>query len=118
MTNITLKKTHDLLEKLADYVMNEVPTRKEMQQRYEAHDKRFEQIERRLEQIEQQKADKSDVQKLLEGMDHQSQQLDIIRIELKAISGTLDNHEKRLADLEVHNFGSRVRDKNKPSYKR
>ncbi|MDZ7721939.1 MAG: hypothetical protein U5R06_03690 [candidate division KSB1 bacterium] len=107
MTNITLKETHDLLEKLADYVMNEVPTRREL-------DKRFSNVNKRLEGLEQVKAEKSELKRvdrkadmLLEPQDGMVKSLDIIQTEIKAISRTLDNHEKRLADLEEHNVRSR-----------
>ena len=89
MSEITLEKTYALLEKLADYVMTEVPA---------------------LKQDLEQKADKADVRLLLEGMDAQARQLDELRTELKSGSGTLDNHEGRLAGLEEHSFGARIRD--------
>ena len=66
------------------------------------------------------KADKSDVQRIdknveqiLQGMDAQAQQLDILRTDMKAVSGTLDVHEERLGSLEEHNFGRRIRDDKK-----
>ena len=56
MTEPTLQKTYDLLEKLAEYVMTEVPTRREMnagfQQVYDVMDQRFKQVEKRFEQID------------------------------------------------------------------
>ena len=58
MSKITLEKTYALLEKLAEYVMNEVPTRKEM-------DAKLACLERRLEE----KADKQDVKRLEEKVD-------------------------------------------------
>ena len=69
-----------------------------------------------------QKANKADldhlenkVNLLLDGMDAQAQQLDILRTDMKAVSGTLDLHEERLGTLEEHNFGHRVRE-NKENY--
>ena len=111
MPEITLEKSHALLKKLAEYVMNEVPrksevpTKQEMNERFEQMDSRFERMARVLAD----KADKKDVEKihqklnkLLEGMDSQVTQLDIIRTEQYATSATLDRHEKRLDVLEAN----------------
>ncbi len=116
MADITLETTHALLEKLADYVMTEVPTRNELQ--HGLNELRQEMDGFRQEMIEQLalKADKSDVQRILEGMDAQAQQLDILRTDMKAVSGTLDLHKERLGSLEEHNFGRRIRE-NKENYK-
>ena len=110
MPEITLEKSHALLKKLAEYVMNEVPrksevpTKKEMNARFEQVDARFERMARVLAD----KADKKDIEriqqkldKLLEGMDSQAGQLDIIRTEQYATSATLDRHEQRLDVLET-----------------
>ncbi len=104
MAESTLKKTHELLEKLADYVMHEVPTKNEVMTKQEL-ERRFQQIERELER----KADKADliivkedllmvkddllnvkenVGMILNGMDGMVKSLDIIRTEQAAfISG-------------------------------
>ena len=103
MPDITLEKTHALLEKLAEYVMNEVPTRREM-------NVRFEQVERKLETIEEEKADKKDIRTILNGMDAQVKQLDIIRTEQVATNAALQRHEKRIATLEEKESGYRIRD--------
>ena len=118
MEKVTLEQTHALLEKLADYVTDRIPR----------IENKLTELETRLEQ----KADKVDLLRLaektdglqknvdrldgkmdmiLEGMDAQTQQLDIIRTDMKAIGGTLDLHERRLGDLEQRTFGYRVRDK-------
>ena len=68
MNKITAEKTHDLLEKLADYVMVKIPA-----------------IENSLDRIEQQKADKSDVDKIMGVLDSQAQNIDIMRTERAAI---------------------------------
>jgi Skp family chaperone for outer membrane proteins len=67
MSAVTLEKTYALLEKLAEYIMNEVPTRKEvdaklshLEARMEA---RMDKMEARLDKLEQK------VDKLIEGMD-------------------------------------------------
>jgi len=110
MSEPTLKKTHELLEKLAAYVMNEVPTKNEIE-------KRFQQIERELER----KADKADliivkedllmvkddlsnvkenVSMILNGMDGMVKSLDIIRTEQSAFISGLRRIEKRVDMLE------------------
>ncbi|MBN1482043.1 hypothetical protein EH223_07285 [candidate division KSB1 bacterium] len=151
MAEMKLEKTHALLEKLDWYVMNEVATRQEMNERFEQVDRQFVDIRGELVSLRQEmheqlaqkadkddlvnfyqqlkseldtKADKADVQRidknvklLLEGMDSQAKTLEIIRTEMKASSITLDNHENRLARLEAHNFGYRVRDEGDKSGK-
>jgi len=104
VSDITPEKTHALLEKLAEYVMNEVPTRREM-------NSRFRQVEEKLDKIEQGKADKHDIQRILDGMDAQAKQLDIIRTEQAATNAALLRHEKRITALEEKDTGYRVRDK-------
>ena len=112
MPKITLEKMHEQLEKLTEYVMNEVPrkadvpTKKEMNERFEKMDARFEQMDRRFGGVAKElanKADKKDVEriekkidKLIEGMDSQAKQLDIISIVQLSTSATLDRHEQRL----------------------
>ena len=96
MSDITPEKTHALLERLAEYVMNEVPTRREMNSRFEQVERRFERIEKELES----KADKKDIQLILNGMDAQAKQLDIIRTEQMATNAALLRHEKRITALE------------------
>ena len=103
MSEITREKTHALLEKLAEYVMTQVSTRAEMNDlRYEMNEKFA--LEADVKRID----NKTDL--ILEGMDAQAKQLDGLRIDMKAVSRTLDDHEGRLAGLEVDNFGARVRE--------
>ena len=83
MSAITLEKTHALLEKLAEYVMNKIPD-----------------IEEKLDKMKQEKADKRDIQLILDGMDAQAKQLDIIRTEQAATNAALLRHEKRITALE------------------
>ena len=134
LTNkITPEKTHALLEKLAEYVMNEVPTRQEMNQRFEGIDQRFESIEQRFEGIDQSfkginfyinriddrlekleidvKETKTDVKTILEGMDAEAKELEIARLERTAISRTLDRHEQNITKLEQNRTGYRINDK-------
>ena len=121
MTKPTIEKTHELLEKLAEYVMNEVPTKREMEQRFQEvnqeMEKRFQQIDRELER----KADKEDfiivkeelsdvkeelstvkenVRMILNGMDGMAKSLDVIRTEQKAFISGLRRVEKRVEVLE------------------
>jgi len=117
MAEINLEKVHSLLEKLAEYVMNEVPTNRKVDARFEKIDSRFENLERRLNKIEEEKADKKDVEKikqgintLLNGMDAQVKQLDIIRTEQVATNTALQRHEKRITVLEEKQTGYRIRD--------
>ncbi len=103
MPDITLEKTHALLEQLAEYVTTQVATRQELNElRHEMNEKFA--LKADVQRID----DKVDL--ILEGMDAQAQQLDILRTDMKAVSGTLDFHEGRLGSLEEHNFGRRVRD--------
>jgi len=129
MEKITLEKTHALLEKLAEhvmnhvptkqevdakidklaeYVMNEIPTKREVDAKIGSVDEKIDRlanyvlneipaIKKELEQ----KADKKDVQTILEGKDEIIKQLDIIRTEQIATSATLDRHEQRLDVIEA-----------------
>ena len=94
MSEITLKKTHALLEKLAEYVMSKIP-----------------QLEADLaKNADLQRVEKK-INRLIDGIDHQAKEIDDFRTEKKAISYTLDVHEQRLGTLEERIFGGRVRDK-------
>lgn len=128
MSEITLEKIHALLEKLAEYVMNEVPrksevpTKQEMNARFEQVDSRFEQMDSRFEKVEdridrladyvlteipgikdqlEQKADKRDIQIILNGLDKNAKQLDIIRTEQVAFHHAFRRLEKRVEVLET-----------------
>lgn len=104
MKKITPEKTHELLEKLADYVMTKIPA-----------------IESKLDQ----KADKTDLNEMsdnIEKLDHkvnqvittldnQAKSIDILRTEHIAQSKTLDRIEKRMTDLETRESGYKVKDK-------
>ena len=98
MSDITAEKTQALLEKLAEYVMNEVPTRREI-------NARFTQLELELQET------KKNVRSILDGMDTQAKQLDIIRTEQAATNADLLIHEKRISALEEKDTGYRVKDK-------
>ena len=101
MADITIEKTHDLLEKLAEYVMNEVPTRREMNVRFENIDARFVRLETELQETRQDVQEtKENVRSMLNGMDAQAKQLDIIRTEQVATNAALQRHEKRITALE------------------
>ena len=89
MSKITLEKVHASLERLIDYVMTEMPY-----------------IKRELDK----KADKEDVQKIMDIMDGQSKNIETIRIEQVSMNRTLDRFEKRISRLEERNSGYQVRD--------
>ena len=94
MTEITLEKTHSLLEKLADYVMNETPTKREM-------DARFDQVEKRLDRVESDVRDtRRDVKLILDGMDTQVKDMEILKTEQIALKSGLGRVEKRVDSLE------------------
>lgn len=104
MSEITLEKTHALLEKLAEYVMTQVPTRQEMNERFDQVDKRFEQIDERFEQIDE-RFEQID----LELLDIRSE-LGLIRAEQRVFSQSFELHHKRLERLEERSSYNRVRD--------
>jgi archaellum component FlaC len=99
MADLTLEKTHALLEKLADYVMSEVPVLKES----------LSSIKASVEKLEM------DVKHVQGNLEHQSGTLNIIRTEQKAISSTLSLQEERIGLLEDKVFGQRVREED-PEY--
>jgi len=94
MTEITPEKTHKLLEKLAEHVMNNVPTKQEMNSRFKKVDKRFDQVENRLDRVE------NDVKLILDGMDAQAKDSEILKTEQIAIKSGLTRVEKRVDVLE------------------
>jgi chromosome segregation ATPase len=112
---ITLEKTHALLEQLAEHVMNKVASRHELEKLTEhvinnvptrqEMDSRFNNMETRLANIE------SKFDAMMNGMDAQAKQLDTIRIEQAAFSHAIDRHEKRITALEEKDTGWRIRDK-------
>ena len=123
MPDTTLENTHALLEKLANYVMSELPTRTEMDEKLAQKadkadlfllDSRVSQLDEKINYLDgklNRIVEKMNL--ILNGMDAQAQQLDILSTDMKAISGTLDLHEERLGSLEEHTFGHRVRDDKK-----
>ena len=122
MNEITLEKVHDMLEKLAAYVMNEVPTRREMNERFEQIDKRFEEIDRRFEQIDKrfEQIDKrfEQIDRRFEQIDKRfdsiGKQLEIIRSQQSVFTKTFEWHNERLELLEGDNSDPyRIRDKEK-----
>ena len=96
MSEITPEKTHQLLEKLAEYVMNEVPRKSEVATKQEMN-VRFDQVENRLDRVE------SNVNLILDGMDTQVKEQEILKTEQVAIKSGLRRVEKRVDNLEkVH----------------
>jgi hypothetical protein len=107
MAKIKPEDTHMLLEKLVEYVMSEVPTKKDMNSKFEQVDSkfakvnsRFDQIENRLASLEEKKADKKDVQNIINILDKQAKQLDDLKTEHVATNSALLRHEERITDLE------------------
>jgi len=116
MSGITLEKTHEILEKLAEYVMNELPqkseimTKQELENRFQEVDNRFQQLEHELVR----KADKADlitvqedlntlkenIRMLLNGMDGMVKNLDVIKTEQAAFISGLKRLEHRVEVLE------------------
>lgn len=102
MSEITLEKVHGLLTDLAEYVMNEVPTRREVVTKEE-----FQRAISGLQIQLDQKADRSEVaeikegmNRLLEGMDAMVGELQTIRIEQVSIDASLRQVERRVDVLE------------------
>ena len=108
MREITPEKTHKLLEKLAEHVMNNVPTKKEMNARFEQVDRRFDQVDKRFEHVESRldhverdvSETKRDVKLILDGMDAQAKDTEILKTEQIAIKSGLTRVEKRVDSLE------------------
>ena len=100
MEEITLEKTYALLEKLAEHVINEIPIKREV-------DEKFQRVYDAIWELKEEKADKKDLEilkknleMLLDGQDKVIKELEIVRIEQYATSATLDRHEQRLNVLE------------------
>jgi len=103
MAEITLEKMHTMLEKMAEHIVNEVPTKKEV-------DGKFQQVYDAIWNLKEeldQKADKKDMEmlrddlrQLLDGQDAMVNQLDIIRTEQYAFNAAFKRIEKRVEVLE------------------
>ena len=111
MKKIAPEKTHALLEKLADYVMTEIPAIKEkLDQKADKTD-----IFLVANDVSELKNDvrsvKATQQSMLNNMDFQAKQIDILRTEQLAQSKTLDRVDKRVKALEEKETGYRIRDK-------
>ena len=145
MAEITLEKNHALLEKLAEYVMNEVSTKqevdekigkvdtkidklaeyvlnevatkKEVDEKFQKVDEKFQKVDEKFQKVDEkfervfneiwnlkekmdQKADKKDIQKILDGQDAMVNQLDIIRTEQYAFNAAFTRIEERVESLE------------------
>jgi hypothetical protein len=120
LSEITLEKTYALLEKLADYVMTEIPALKADVSELKADVLQLKINFVRLDgdvtnlrgSVARLEKDMTFVKNMLE---KQSGVLDIIRTEQIAISKTLTLHEKRIGNLEEKVFGHRIR-KNDAEY--
>ena len=83
MAKITPEKTHALLEQLAEYVMNEVAKKSEVDE-----------IKKDVKNLQQ----KVDI--IITGQDKQAKQLDDIRTEQVSTNSAILRHEERMTTLE------------------
>ena len=83
MAKITPEKTHALLEQLAEYVMNEVAKKSEVDE-----------IKKDVKNLQQ----KVDI--IITGQDKQAKQLDDIRTEQVSTNSAILRHEERITILE------------------
>ena len=103
MAGITLEKIHAMLERMAEHVVNEVPTKKEVDEKFQKVDEKFEKVFNEIWNLKEkmdQKADKKDIQKILDGQDAMVNQLDIIRTEQYAFNAAFTRLEERVESLE------------------
>ena len=103
MSEITPQKTHALLEKLAEYVMNEVPRKSEVASKDELIGVRDE-LKTDINELQEDVQNiKGKLNIILDGMDKQTQQLDRIRTEQAAFNHGVNRLEKQVEKLEqVH----------------
>ena len=122
MSEPNLKKTHELLEKLAEYVMNKVPRRDEVSTKSEMEklaiyvmnevskksevDKLAAYVmsevptKRDLERVERDvRETKDDVKLILDGMDSQVKEMEILKTEQVAIKFGLGRVERRVDEI-------------------
>ena len=114
MTKITPEKTYSLLEKLAEYVMTEIPLIKEelnkKADKSEINELKIDVNELKID-VNELKIDvtelKEDVNNLkqkvdiiINGQDKQAKQLDDLKTEQVATNSALLRHEERITDLE------------------
>ncbi len=81
MSDITLEKTHALLEKLAKYVMTELPTRKELDDKLAL------------------KADKADVQRLDHKVNHLDNKINMILEGMDAQTKRLEKYHRSITSI-------------------
>jgi hypothetical protein len=98
VSEITLEKLHTLLQSLAEYVMTNVATRQELEQKADKYDvlmikNSVDENKKTIVRLE------NKVDLLVDGMDAQAKQLDIIRTEQAAFTRAIDRHEERIAVL-------------------
>ncbi|HDQ15607.1 MAG TPA: hypothetical protein ENN45_00935 [Bacteroidetes bacterium] len=108
MEEITLEKIHAMLERMAEHIVNEVPTKKEVDEKFQKVDEKFQRVYDAILELKEEKTDKKDfeilknkLETLLDGQYEIIKQLDIIRTEQYATSATLDRHEQKLEALET-----------------
>ena len=86
MSDITLEKTHALLEKLAEDVMNEVATKRELALKADKID--MEEVKHGVVKLDKK------MNRMLDGMDAQVKQLDIIRTEQIAFNSAFNRRSE------------------------
>ena len=95
MEKITLEKTHTLLERLSEHVMNNIATKQELDEKTRHLDVKIAKLDEKIDRIAkyvliespiihtklEQKADKIDIQRIPAGQDELIKQVDIFRTE-------------------------------------
>ena len=104
MEKITLEKTHGLLEKLAEYVMNEVPRKSELNELrtdFSGLKTEFNGLRIEVKEVKEDVKDlKQKVNIIITVQDKQAKQLDEIKTELVATNSSLLRHDERITFLE------------------
>ncbi|NQT27555.1 hypothetical protein HQ585_19530 [candidate division KSB1 bacterium] len=107
MSEIIPEKTHQLLEKLADYVMTEVPRKSEVASKDELGAVKQElgavkqELKTDINELHEDVRDtKRNVKLILDGMDSQIKEGEILKTEQIAIKSGLKRVEKRVDVLE------------------
>ena len=104
MKKTTPEKTHTLLEKLAEYVMNEVSTKKEVDEKIGKLTEYMKTEVAKKSEVNELRTDVKDLKQkvdiIITGQDKQAKQLDDLKTEQTAFHSALLRHEKRITVLE------------------
>ena len=111
MPEITLEKTHALLEKLAEYVMNEVtrksevPTRQEMDAGFAKVDERFAKVDERFAKVDEcfAKVDTrfAKVDTRLAQLEYRLEKIELEKADKKDIQTILSGLDKQAKQLDI-----------------